>query len=157
MGADLYIRSISDKARAEHKPAFEKAVAQRDRVKTRRAQKAAQARVEAAYDRMYGQGYFRDSYNPSSLAWALGISWWRDVVPQLDDESMLSVELTRVLRERIAAATVAPDEEQLANCLKFEDMKSRDDVVAYFEKERKALLAFLDTAIELNEPIYCSL
>jgi hypothetical protein len=153
MGADLYIRSISDKAWAEHKPAFEKAVAQRDRVKTRRAQKAAQARVEAAYGRMYGQGYFR----PSSLAWALSLSWWRDVVPQLDDESMLSVERTRAMRERIAAAPIAPDEEQMAEALKFEDMKSRDDVLAYFEKERKALLAFLDTAIELNEPIYCSL
>jgi len=35
------------------------------------------------------EDYFRDSYNPTNLAWTLGFSWWKDVVPDLNDSSVL--------------------------------------------------------------------
>jgi len=36
----------------------------------------AQHQVERYYAKMYERGYFRDSYNRTSLLWLFGLSWW---------------------------------------------------------------------------------
>ena len=50
MGADVYLRSKSDAARAKYEPLFNEAG-------------------------MYSKGYFRDNYNPYGLFAQLGLSW----------------------------------------------------------------------------------
>src|SRR6185437_1103411 len=32
------------------------------------------------------KAYFRDSYNLSNVLWTLGLSWWRDVLPFLNEQ-----------------------------------------------------------------------
>lgn len=36
--------------------------------------------------------YFRDSYNNSSIMQQLNLSWWRDVIPLLNDDGVLGLE-----------------------------------------------------------------
>lgn len=74
MGADIYLSSIVDPARAKNRPLFDDACERRNR-----GDEGARADVEKYYDAMYPpEGYFRDSYNDTSLYWLLGRSWWQD-------------------------------------------------------------------------------
>ncbi len=91
MGADVYLHSRFDDNKRKHSPAFDAAASARDLAansgKKERAEKL-QQEVEAAHDGIYApDGYFRDSYNKSSLLWQLDLSWWRDVA--LDEDGFL--------------------------------------------------------------------
>lgn len=187
MGADLYLRSISNKAREDYQPLFDKAVKQRDALMdppgsfTYNTQDPryikAQEIVNKYYDAMYPEdGYFRDSYNGTSLAWALGFSWWADVIPLLssyvsedaegnvaaDDNTgnLLFGENLQTFR-RMVAKEIQPDVtvERLRkqDCLVDDGEHSPETWLTYFEEKRLRLLRFIDTAVTLNEPIYCSL
>src|SRR2546430_1898441 len=102
MGADLYIGPLYQRQRQEWEGEFEKASRVRDRLpKDSEEYKAAQARVEECYDKMYERGYFRDSYNTNSLFWQFNLSWWVDVFPMLDKENQLSVEQASCLLEML--------------------------------------------------------
>jgi hypothetical protein len=73
---------------------FDEAVARRDGLpEDSAARNEAQEDVERLYEKMYEEGYFRDSYNASSVLWPLGLSWWTDVGALLetdDDERVLT-------------------------------------------------------------------
>jgi hypothetical protein len=99
---------------------------------------------------MHESGYFRDSYNDSNLLWRFGLSWWADVGPLLDgpQQRLLApakaAELLALLDERAARFTeslneLAPEE------------------VGYFLEKRRAFTDLLRHAIELGEPIDCSI
>src|ERR1035437_6824050 len=85
MGADLYIRSINDKFKAETDPKFYALCAERDAFPYGdKRREPVQERINACMDEMYSRpvsevGYFRDSYNSSDLLWFLGLSWWEDI------------------------------------------------------------------------------
>ena len=69
--------------------------------------------MHSIYNDMYPTDlYFRDSYNSSSLMWSLGISWWKDVIPMLDDESMLSTEKAQDLIKMIEDSEIKLTDEQ---------------------------------------------
>jgi hypothetical protein len=177
MGADLYIRSISNKATEDYQSLFNKAVAQRNALPDGPQHEKAQEVVEKYYNLMYDHdGYFRDSYNATSLAWALGFSWWADVIPLLtdfesedahgniadDDDTgnLLFGENLQTFR-RMVAKEIKPDVtiERLRDqgALVDDDEHSPEAWLVYFEEKRMRLLRFIDTAIALDEPIYCSL
>jgi hypothetical protein len=160
MGADLYIKSISDKVRAKYKPRFDKAVEMRDQAIKNGdevVEASSQALVEFYFNKMNGHGYFRDSYNSSSLLWVLGLSWWGDINKMLDKKGNLSVANTKKLLEMIK-------ERKVPNPLVLnEKMVTIDDGEnslaewrKYFVKKRVKFIKFLETAISLREPIYCS-
>lgn len=155
MGADLYIRKLSDKCREEHEPRFNAACKHRDALAkdptaTLDQKNEAQDAVHEAHDAMYAEGYFRDSYNLTSVLWRLGLSWWNDVIPMLDDDGNLTGDNLTKFRTMVADAkyepvTETPNEESIEEWNK------------YYTEKRARLLAFLDKAIELGEPIDCSL
>jgi hypothetical protein len=76
------------------------------------------------------------------------LSWWRDVLPMLDSKNYLPVagvkRLLGMLQDREAgfqtSLTVLPPENR-----------------QYFQERSQELQRFLQQAIDLNEPIYCSL
>lgn len=84
MGADIYLNSVYKANHAIWQPLFNEAVEERDRLQalgdTAEA-KEMQTLVEEYYDKMYERGYFRDSYNSTSLMWLLDMSWWQPDVP----------------------------------------------------------------------------
>lgn len=149
MGADLYIRSLHNKQAEVWKSCFEEAVRERDKYQRDTAEyDEAQKRVSECYDRLYECGYFRDPYNDWDVLWRFGLSWWNDIVPLLNRENCLAVADVRRLLSML-------DEHQgefqgnMAEC----SPGDRE----YFENQAKALREFLNQAIELNEPIACSL
>ena len=156
MGADLYLHSIYDKNYDKWNPVFEAAVKSRDSFPHGSPQaKAFQDEVNLAYSRMYTEdGYFRDSYNNSSVLWRLGLSWWSDIIPMCE-KGMLSPKKAKRLRSMIEKRPLAlPTEEDLKS---WGGEDSIEEWASYFTQKKGQLIAFLTRAIVLDEPIDCSL
>ena len=181
MGADLYIHSLSEKCRQVWEPYFNTACETRNGNEStenfERDTKVLlsetkdkdlealyheagaadfQRYVELAYDKMHEQGYFRDSYNNSNLLWRLGLDYWGYVGSLLDDERNMQPEQVRAFREAVAAAHLAPIASD-AECDQLHLSGTAAEWNQYFAEKKERLLAFLDQAITLNEPIDCSI
>lgn len=151
MGADIYLKSISDKAKAEHQPMFNAACRRREAATTEDERKAIQAEVERHYDAMYpDDGYFRDSYNRTSLFWLYGLSWWQSPI---DSSGHLPIDEAKTLRDKLVTTEFPRSKIE-------SEFKNSDDPVdswvEMFTNKRTRLIALLDKSIELNEPLYCS-
>lgn len=116
-------------------------------------------------DKQYSVGYFRDSYNSSSLLSQLGLSWSSDIISKLNEESYLSVEdckwfLYEINNRRIGESPIEePVMSSLFNALGLEksDVELDAEKIEYFVKKKSMLVNLLLDAIELNEPLYCSI
>lgn len=106
-------------------------------------------------------GYFRDSYNSTSVLRTLSLSWWKDVIPLLDDEGLLQPEQIKQFKEMILGQEQRlPDREMLESWHAHVEDGTEHAVEhwhTYYREKRERLLAFLNRALELNEPIDCSL
>jgi hypothetical protein len=132
-------------------PAFEAAVAKRDSFEQGTPEfKAAQEEVDRCYDFLYpAEFYFRDSYNATSVMWRLGLSWWRDVEPDIKDEDSpvnCSPGYCLKLADLIEGRTL-----QLITPEEFKaDFDNGEDTLEgwnqYFQDKHKALVRFLRTA-----------
>ncbi len=104
-------------------------------------------------------GYFRDSYNGTSVLWTLGLSWWQDVVPMLDKEGELGGDKLVQFRDMVAnAKQTLPTEEKLKEM--YCTVNEEEDLASwhkYYQEKHQTLLAFLNRAIELETSIDCSL
>lgn len=165
MGADIYLRSVNDKARAEWEPRFKAAVAARDAKYRDKGLPVPegdplQQAVEEAYDKMNGEGYFRDSYNSTSLFWLLDFSWW-----SFDGYDKTGHMPVPAMKRLLAAIENKPITDEMmqrwhvknAGRAKIDD--GENSVEAWkemFVAKRERLMALLRQAIELNEPLYCS-
>jgi DNA-binding SARP family transcriptional activator len=153
MGADVYLKSKFDKQMAVHKPRFDAAVTVRDHLPEGSPERdKEQEKVMQAYNAMYAEGYYRDPYNDTTFLNKLGLSWWRDVIPMLDDDGNMPIEQARKFREQVA--TLPLIESEIATV--FAD-EPRERVREYYETDRKILVALLDESIALNEPLHMSL
>jgi hypothetical protein len=165
MGADVYLRSVSERCKERWEPLFKAACSERDAFPRDSVQaKEAQERVSETYEKMYAEGYFRDSYNASTtLCHCGGLSWWSDIVPMLAKRTGdMSVTKMRKFRAMLEAHPISRDE--VAEYLAKERAKypgeikdSADDWYNYHVKKRAALIALLDQAIALKEPLSMSL
>jgi hypothetical protein len=148
MGADLYIHSIIEPIEAKWRPLLEQAAALRDSLEPNSPEydKACE-QVSEYYHKIHERGYFRDSYG-NALLWWFGLSWWRDVIPLLDDHDHLSVAATEkllaLLKEREGSFEA-----------KLKPLSAKDQ--AYYRTRYLELRGFLHQAVVLDEPIYCSL
>lgn len=163
MGADLYIQKLFNPNREKYRPLIDAAVYVRDVTATTEAEKKkAQEKVEKYFEKMYSQGYFRDSYNDSSFFWRLGLSWWNDVIPMLNKKGDLTVTKAKKLRYIVTTTELKPvtKEEMLAKYPK-DEAEFTDEWIKetneYYLKKRDTFIEFLDTAIKAKLPIYCSL
>ena len=149
MGADLYIRALFESNYEKWKQEFEKAVAKRSALAEGTPEfEKAQQQVEYYYERMYGQGYFRDSYNNSNLLWQFDLSWWEDIVPMLDSQGRLSVAKVKQVLEMLKEREVTFEQ----NVGELERGQQQ-----YFRAKYGQLRAFLAQAVEAGVPIDCSL
>lgn len=176
MGADLYIRSSYDRLQQQHQRDFELAVARRDKAKTSTEHDRAQREVSRLYGAMHSpDAYFRDGYNKWCVLAQLDLSWWQDVAPKLEeDDSLPLIEVTWLLDEVrsrrltcqgqpteeqvIAAEVIAQVSGQRQRSTQAETLQtySAEDV-EWFVARKAALIAFLETALELGEKPVCSL
>jgi len=119
--------------------------------------------------------YFRDAYSRFSVLAQLGLSWWRDVAPRLEEDDSLPIEdvnwLLDEVRSRRLTCQPEPTEEQamaaevIAELGGQRQMSTRAETlqsysaedVAWFVARKAALIQFLETALELGEKPVCSL
>jgi hypothetical protein len=159
MGADLYINSIYQKQCNRYQPKFDHWVNVREMYKNAGKKKAAQKAQEKVvnyFNKMNGDaGYFRDSYNRSSLLWLFDLSWWNDIGEKLiDRQGNLGPDKIKQFIQMLA------DRESVfkANLEKVELVgeDTREDVRRYFGNKYARLKQFLNRALKLSEPVYCS-
>jgi hypothetical protein len=160
MGADIYLNSIADRARNMYKPLFDDAVKRRDLAKTEGMKAEWQAKVEKYFDAMHPEdGYFRDSYNASSVFQVMDLSWWELGDKLLDETAHLPVdkakELLAMIEQRpISYERVTAHYEQHDL---HESKQSIDEWFKYFVTKREKFMALLRKSIELNEPLLWSI
>jgi len=93
-------------------------------------------------------GYFRDSYNDSSLFWKFELSWWQDYGDLLNKKGNLSpknaVKVLELLKnnEKVFEANLE---------------KCSPDDKKYFIKKYETLKSFLNEAINLKSEIESSI
>lgn len=162
MGADLYIKKLREPTKAEWQPKFDAAVALREAAPDEAAKALAQKAVDEAYDHLWGgDGYFRDSYNTTSVLWRMGLSWWQDIEYDVNDEDSdvnVSPSACRRLLDKIEAApfTLPTRDELVKSHAKVDDTENTvESWHEYYVKKRSRLVAFLKRAIE-NGGMYAS-
>lgn len=168
MGADIYIvhPSIKAKREAMHE-LFDIAVNLREFAGSEDEKSKAQKLVEYFYGAMNEDGYFRDSYNATSIMGRLGLSWWRDVGAILDryevDEDQdwnLPIDGVRELLSMVESAQLSiPTREDLEkDHARVDDGENSPEAWgAFYTEKHKRLIAFLRQAIEMDAPLYCSI
>lgn len=121
--------------------------AKRNLTEAEQALEAAQAEVEKIWAKAFGgPGYFRDSYNGTSVLWRLELSWWQDV-----PHGELTADQLRKFRAEIVARTLKP---VTVAGLKEEGCKVDDGEnspkawAKYFRNKKRQLVRFLDRAIK---------
>lgn len=124
-----------------------------------------QEMLSPLFEKAYSVGYFRDPYNNNSLFWQLGLSWWKDVVPKLDD-GFLSIEnckwLLDEIQNRRIGEQVSEEDPPISNLQKIlgsepEKKELNSEFLDYLINQKIQLCNLLKDAIELNEPLYCDL
>lgn len=170
MGADLYIRELYDTNYKKYSPLFDKWVEKRDRLTKEEASskeiRKAKDKVDYYYEKMYSEGYFRDSYNATSLLWQYELSWWNVVSEELcnkDGEldeagikALLKLMDKDVFHENMAKLLNGHND-KMDHAADMDTMEHRKGWVAYFLKKDKEFRRFLRKALKLNVSIDCSL
>lgn len=178
MGADLYIDSLCKARRDKYSEKFKEAVASRDRYckeleclrgKRDRATKnpyvlsvtekinlytelveAAQKEVERYESLMFGSpGYFRDSYNGTSVLHPLGLSWWKDAPDGtliMKDYAKLENFLNKVVSRKLKPVTLADLKE--SHCKVDDNENSVKVWQKFFRNKKRRLVRFLNRALK---------
>lgn len=122
------------------------------------------------------EGYFRDNYNDSCVLWALGLSWGDDVWPRLDEERFLLPEQVKWLLGEIRSREVEIPQNIQADMghtvalvnyhlTESDEIKGEIKMVWHtiedwqddYQRRRERMIAFLERAIAMDEPIACSI
>ena len=164
MGADLYIDSIQDKLRGKYWPLFMDAVNRRDSfLQDHEERKIWQEKVEKYFAKMYSKGYFRDSYNATSLFDILDLSWWKIT----DDKNIYTngfitlkgcKKILKMIETRKLPSRAAMEKYLLRNAdIVVDDNKnSLKEWRKMFIQKKRNLINLLKTAIKLKEQVRCS-
>lgn len=173
MGADIYLRSVSDKLQAEWKPKFDAAVEARNK-KYLQGMKMPedcpeQEAVNHAYNMMYSEGYFRDSYNSTSLFHLLGLSWWHIADAKAGENHLINAKgqmpprSCKKLIELLRRKPITPEtmeawgiENAGRAIIEAEGENSLEGWRVFFWDKREALIKLCEQAIALKEPLDCS-
>jgi hypothetical protein len=104
-----------------------------------------QGKVHEYFDKMFGDGYYRDSYNGSNLLWKLGLDYSDLFGSNLDKDWLLHPDKAEVILHEVLNRRHLLEE--------IEGKEERE----YFEEKFEEFTEFLRTAIRTGEPIQCSL
>ena len=158
MGADIYLNTVLEKCKAQYEKQWKTAIRNRDYA-TGIEKALYQKQVNELFEKMYSEGYFRDSYNATSLSEVLGFSWWKDVVPVLR-AGKLPISQAKKLKERIESLQLPEITEDFLRERKISIDEGENSVAnwkAYFERKRTKLIDLLELSIQTKEPLFCSL
>jgi hypothetical protein len=186
MGADLYIMKLHKKLEKEWGPWVDKAVTIRNMISViknsgrgftynngapidfNKVFDEAHSLVEFLDNKQYEEGYFRDPYNDSTMLNVLGGSYWRDVSKMCDKKGDMKLRQIKTFINWLEAHKVPEvewfntewikDTEGKPNegKIKWIEEEGADKIQAYFVSRREEMLALFNKALELKQPVHCS-
>jgi len=120
-----------------------------------------QNNVNELCDKMDEVGYFRDSYNGSSLFWKLGLSWWamanihggNKKVQLINSRGFITPKKAAMLLVMVKAIPIQIDPDEHT---KWMEGTTHEDLVKFFTEKRERFIKFIEFAIEKNKSIYAS-
>jgi hypothetical protein len=123
--------------------------------------KELQAKVDEAMEKMYEVGYFRDSYNGSSLFWKLGLSWWamanvhgeNKKVQLINSRGYITPKKAVMLLALVEALPITIGDAEIKQ---WAPGTTREDLVKYFTEKKARFIAFIKFAIEKKKSIMAS-
>lgn len=120
---------------------------------------ALQTLVKLAYKKMYSVGYFRESYNSGGVLNRLGLSWWHDFGEVVNRHGFVSPSGAKKFLTILQQAQFVPIEAFVKeNKLLVDDKEnSLEEWHKHHVRRKKELENFLQTAIDLKEPIRASI
>lgn len=160
MGADLYIEKVYKKNQETFGPLFQAAVTLRDEATTEDLKVLGQKLVDHFYRKLHDEGYFRDSYNGTNCLNRLGLSWWADVSEKfVNKQGRMSVTNAKKFLALVDPLPVQKVNEAWLkeNHCTVDANNTVDRWNQMYLDGKLELVAFLKKAIELKEPIDCSL
>jgi len=102
------------------------------------------------------KGYFRDSYNDSSLFGVLGLSWWRMADKgSIDSNGLMQVPDMVELKQTLDGTTITRDMLN-THAPYLMGVGNDQDLIFFFTGKKTELSNLLEEAIKRNEPLYCS-
>lgn len=124
--------------------------------------KELQAKVDEYMDKMDEVGYFRDSYNGSSLFWKLGLSWWamgnvrgeKVKVQLINSRGYITPKKAVLLLALVEALPITIGDEEVAE---WAPGTTKEDLVKYFTEKKARFIEFIKFAIEKKASIYASI
>jgi len=151
MGADLYIKILHKEAEEKYDRQLDKYIRLRDEAEDEEKREKYQEKVEYYFDKIYNarNGYYRDSYNDSNLLWKMELDYWIWFMGFMNKNGLLTVRNTRKVLKEI---TSKKRQDLLKKNIAELDKESRD----YFLDKNKTFQQFLKRAIEMKQPIVCS-
>jgi len=116
----------------------------------------AQARVTKWYNKMYEVGYFRDSYNGTSLFWRLGMSWWN--CPYIKGGEISPENAQKLLDEveQVELKPITKEELREYHCKVDDEKNSPASWNKMFSEKKERFISFLKEAIANNWAIDAS-
>lgn len=125
-------------------------VAQRNLTEAKAALEAAQAEVDKIWAKAFGgPGYFRDSYNGTSVLWRLELSWWKDAPHGKPTAEQLRSFRAKIVARTLKPVTVAAMREM--DCTVDDGENSPKAWAKYFRNKKRRLVRFLDRAIKVAD------
>lgn len=162
MGADIYLNSVYNKSNEHAERKYKRALTLRDQATGKASVAQHQVQVDKYYDLINDAGYFRDSYNHTSLFWILGLSWWELYEELCNEEGFLPIHNARILVNRILHVSIYDNfpnwetERKTAGWTFSDKGNSTNDWINNFIDKKYKLINLLEQSIKLDEPLLWS-
>lgn len=150
----MYINELYQPNHGKYLALFDAAVKKREALPQGAARDKAQEEVHKYYDKMMAVGYFRDSYNVTNLLWKFDLSWWNDISKSGGMSPRTAKRFLKTLSERegtFERNLASPDLME-----GWDENESREVVEKYFRDKYEELKRFLQSAIDGEYRIECS-
>ena len=120
-----------------------------------------QDKVDEMMGKMDEVGYFRDSYNGSSLFWKLGLSWWamanvggtNKKIQLINSRGYITPKKAVLLLAMVNALPIQIGDEEVAQ---WAPGTTKEDLVKYFTEKKARFVKFIEFAIEKKASIMAS-
>ena len=101
--------------------------------------------------------YFYDPYSYLSVMWAMGMSWWQEIIPMLKNDGHLPLDNCEELIKILENTDVIPERSIISDIDRDRAEIDENFNQEYMENKKKRLIQFLKKSIDNKVPIYCSL
>ena len=101
--------------------------------------------------------YFYDPYSYLSVMWAMGLSWWQEIIPMLKNDGNVPLDNCEKLIKILENTDVFPERSIISDIDKDRAETDENFNQEYMENKKKRLIQFLKKSIDNKIPIKCSL